>query len=274
MSKKHQETQAPKKLLAAATASELLPASSESDLLFGPNALTQARPDFFEKVTGLNENQLRLMSAEGYMPPFVRRRANITATIFGAIKCLLDRTNRKQTRELPDLASMDAAEGAGLFTKKFLQTLKAGGAPGFHPSGRIELAKLLPGIEPFLAGDNQHDKLELQREGVANYETMRVKYQALNEKLKHGELNGRLMDADTAIETGTAAQAIYFAMLDRLAVDFPGRLAGRPAAEIKHEVDATLKKIREAVEKEFESRATTARVRLETERKQEELLKI
>ena len=113
-----------------------------------------------------------------------------------------------------------------------------------------------------------------QREGVANYETMRVKYQALNEKLKHGELNGRLMDADTAIETGTAAQAIYFAMLDRLAVDFPGRLAGRTAAEIKHEVDGTLKKIREAVEKEFESRANTARARLETERKQEELLKV
>lgn len=270
MTKISHQTQAPKKLLPP---SELIPSAADNDLLFGPNGLTQARPEFFEQVTGLNENQLRLMSSEGFFPPFMRRRANITATVRGAFKCLLERLARRQNRDLPDFPSMEACEGAGLFTKKFLQTLKAGGCPGFHPSGRVELSKLLAGIEPFLAGDNQSDKLELQREGVANYETMRVKYQALNEKLKHGELNGRLMDADTAIETGTAAQAIYFAMLDRLAVDFPGRLAGRTAAEIKTEVDNTLKKIRESVQKEFAARATTARAKLETERTQDELLK-
>ena len=93
----------------------------------------------------------------------------ITATISGIIKCLLERSDRNKPNELPTLASMDAAEGAGLFTKRFLQTLKSAGCPGFPASGRIELSTLLPGIEAWLSGDNQRDKLELQREGAANW---------------------------------------------------------------------------------------------------------
>ena len=275
MTQKTKQTHGVKKDFPAQNAtSELLATSSENDLLFGPGGINSARPDFLEKLTTLKEPALRHMAAEGFFPAPSRRRFNLTATITGVIRCLITRAERKTAKELPDLPSMDAAEGSGLFTKKFLQTLKSAGCPGFHPSGRIELSHLLPGIEAWLAGDNQRDKLELQREGVPTYSVMREKYQALNEKLKHGELNGSLMDSDTAIATGLAAQSIYFAMLDRLGVDFPGRLAGRHAAEIKTEVDKALKKIRHAVQKEFATRRQTTERQLAAQREQDELVKV
>jgi len=245
---------------------------NSNSILFGPGGIDSARPDFMELVTGLKEHQLRTMASEGYFPPPVKRKFRIGETVRGAFQCLMARMERKT--EMPTYGSMEAAEGAGICSKKFLQTLKNGGCPGFHSNGRVDLGLLIPGIEAWLSGDNQRDKLELQREGVSSWGVLREKYQAKNEMLKHDELDGKLMDRETSEQIGLAAQTVYFSMLDRLGVDFPGRLAGRTAAEIKKEVDKALLNIRRSVEKEFESRRKSAAQQLEALRKQDELVKI
>lgn len=209
-----------------------------------------------------------------YIPKPVKRQFPISETLRGWIAFQRHQIEKsKQRRGFSDITTMEASEGAGIFTKKFLQLLKHSGCPGFHPSGRLEWDKLLPGIEAWLSGDNQSDKQELQREGVSSWSALREKYLAKSAKLEHDELDKRLMDADLASQLGLSAQAIFFALLDRLEVDFPARLAGHSAAEVKVEVSKTLHRIRAAVKKEFDAHQKKSTAELEKLQHKDDLVK-
>ena len=220
----------------------------------------------------LDDAFLRNHHKDGIPKP-VKSKYPINDTILALLKYYHAKTAEKKSGAEEIFPSMEAFSRASGISPAMLREMKADKCPGFHASGRIHLFEFLGGLETWLAGDNQHDKQELLREGVNSWTNLREKYQGKSEKLKHDELNGGLMDADTALDCGLAAQAVYFGMLDRLAVDFPGRLAGRKAAEIKTEVDKTLKKIREAVQKEFAARLKKSDAQLEAQRKADEAVK-
>jgi hypothetical protein len=207
-----------------------------------------------------------------WVPKPVKRLFEVIPTIDGLLAWQSNQLERRasHTEIFPNQEAFSRASGISI---AMLREMKSDHCPGFNANGTIELFKWLAGLETWLTGDHQHDKLELMREGVASWDALRSKYQAKIEQLKHGELEGRLMDTDTAVDTGLAAQAVYFAMLDRLEIDFPARLSGRTAAQIKTEVGKTLQKIRDNVQKEFEKRRQKSEAQLAAQRKQDELVK-
>jgi hypothetical protein len=216
-------------------------------------------------------NNLNPETNAPWIPKPVRGKYNVLLTIAGVLAWHRWRAERRTDFQL-EYPTMEAFSTATGISKNLLKEMKRDNCPGFHASGRIQLLAWLAGLEPWLSGKSVNDQFKLTAEGVTSWAEFREKYQALNEKIKNGDLLGTLVMFDAVTEVIQTAQAIFFGGLDRQSVDFPARLAGRDAIYVKRAVEKYDKELRRGVEREFNEIIRRKEAQLEAQRKQQTLV--
>ena len=223
---------------------ELLLESRPRAIIFGPNGSESVRAQTLQALTGFDDAALRRLGYDGAIPKPMKAKWPLQATIVGLFQYLRKKADRISL-SLPVFPSMESCEGSGYFSKRFLQLLKSSGLPGFENT-RVDFNKIIPALEPWLAGTPESDKRELQFEGVTDYAEMGEKYKAKLAKHQFAEAKGQSVTRSAAVETIRVLQSIHFHGYDRLIEELPSAMAGRDAGHIRQQLAKYVAELRQA----------------------------
>lgn len=229
--------------------SGLLIQPPSSALVFGPNSSDRVRAEIIFSVTGFDDAALRRAPLKNYFPSPIRARYDLQKTITGIVKFFRERLEANSLT-LPRFDTMEACEGAGYFSKRFLQTLKSAGLPGFENT-RVDLNKIIPALECWLASTPEGDRNLLAIEGVRSFQEMGEKYRAKTAKVEYETAQGDRIAKAVAIDCLRVNQSIHHGSYDRMIEELPAQLAGRDAATIRKILIETAEAIRRAEDNEI-----------------------
>lgn len=256
MTQKSKETHRKKKPETALFPQAALPLESVVDaLISGPNGADRVRADVIQALTshgdfsGFDDAYLRRLAAKNYFPAPVRAKFDLQLTLRGLFRYLRERAETSAAT-LPRFDTMEACEGAGYFSKSFLQTLKAAGLPGFENT-RVDLDKIIRALEKWFSSAPEDDRNLLSLEGVRSFQEMREKYQAKSAKVEYETTQGQRIEKAVAVDCLRVNQSIHHGSYDRLIEELPAQLAGRDAAFIRAKLTAVLDATRKAEENEI-----------------------
>jgi phage terminase Nu1 subunit (DNA packaging protein) len=222
------------------------------------------RAEKLQAITGLNQTDLRNIASnlrrpngDPWFPKPTLAKFDTVATLKGLFDLYKYRADR--AKDMPVYSSMEAMSTATGISVTLLKDWKKAGCPAFRSRGDILLEDLLRWIEGWIIGNPESEAAELKAEGVADYEQMRTKYQARNEKVKNQELNDEVIKKPAAQETAAEIVGIMERMLQRFQSEYPTLLDGRDKKQIRSIVAADCKDVRANLRATLEKAASQKR---------------
>lgn len=220
------------------------------------------RAEALEPLIGLNETQLRNFlklqrpNGEPWIPKPNSAEFDTCATIRGLIEYHQHRTASRALPTYPNIRT--AAEATGI-SAQLLREWKRCGCPGFRTRGDVVLADVLPWLEGWLLGKSAADSAVLESEGVSTWDEYRMKFQALNERLKNQELRGEVIPKSVATETVREIVGVCETLLQKISAEYPTLLEGRDKHQIRSIVERDCRERRLSLRATFEKRAEEKR---------------
>jgi hypothetical protein len=202
-------------------------------------------------------NNSKRPNGDLWFPKPVLAKFDTVATLRGLLE--LERHRAARAKEMPVYPSLDAMSTATGIPIKFLRDWKKEGCPAFRSRGDILLEELLRWLPGWIEGNPESEASELKAEGVSDYEKMRTKYQARNEKLKNQELLDEIIKKMAATEVIQSVMAVLEYYLQKICSEYPTLLEGRDKKQIRSIVTADCKERRINLKTELERFASEKR---------------